>query len=134
MNKQALPGLNGSQPQKPLAPPQPVANASKQKKPTQPAVQLPTRKSDQHPLHKAKSNFICHNVKFQSALPTIPLDAKMLTYPLDPQRFVPFQLITGMEKKHKFQLLTDPDLGIHIDLIDPEAYKVPEGMIISKHF
>jgi hypothetical protein len=133
MNKGGgLPGLNGSQPSKPLPPPTNAPHGSKSKKPqNQPhatAVQLPIRKSEQNPLYKQKSNFVCHNVKFQSALPTIPLDAKMLQYPLDLQRFVPYKLITGMEKNQKYELLTEPDLGIHIDLIDPDTYKIPESM------
>jgi RNA polymerase II-associated factor 1 len=127
--KSGPPGLNGSQSQrqKPLAPPSNASHNQKQKKLQQQStsvVHLPVRKAETHPLYKAKSNFVCHDVKFQCALPNIPLDAKLLAYPLDPQRFVPYRTTT-LEKNHKFDLITETDLGIHIDLIDPNTYKIP---------
>ncbi|KAL0489943.1 RNA polymerase II-associated factor 1 [Acrasis kona] len=135
MNRGPLPGLNGSQQKynnKPssssTAPPiNKKSNAPAsvaQPASATPTSQLLVRRTEAHPLYKSKSNFVCHNIKFQSALPTIPLDAKLLSYPIDPQRFVPYKTTT-LERNHKYDLLTETDLGIHINLIDPNAYKVP---------
>lgn len=31
-----------------------------------------------------------------------------------------------MEKNYKFELLTEPDLGVKIDLINPLTYQIPD--------
>lgn len=129
-------GMNGPQKSIKAPPPSSASHISKAKKPSSQQtsnVQLPIRKSESHPLYKTKSNFVCHDMKFQSALPTIPLDAKLLAYPLDLQRFVPYRTTT-LEKNHKFDLLTESDLGIHIDLIDPNAYKIPQSSLRNFNF
>lgn len=43
---------------------------------------------------------------------------------MDPQRLTKYTP-TALEKAQKHALLTEPDLGIHIDLIEPEAYDPP---------
>lgn len=78
---------------------------------------------------KTKSAFVCP-MRFQAALPDVPFDPKLYTYPFDPMRFVEYKT-TSLEKNYKFQILTEPDMGIYIDIIDPNRYKIPEkGMNI----
>lgn len=31
---------------------------------------------------------------------------------------------TSLEKQHKHELLTEPDLGVTIDLINPDTYRI----------
>jgi hypothetical protein len=56
----------------------------------------------------------------------MPHVQKFLAYPFDPTRLTRYRP-TMLEKMHKYTLLTEPDLGIHIDLIEPEAYEPPEA-------
>lgn len=42
-------------------------------------------------------------------------------------RFVQYKA-TSLEKQHKHDLLTEPDLGVTIDLINPDTYRIdPNG-------
>ena len=46
-------------------------------------------------------------------------------------RFVDYNP-TSLEKNYRHELLTEHDLGVHIDLINPETYKAdPNGKIIN---
>jgi RNA polymerase II-associated factor 1 len=63
-------------------------------------------------------------MRFYNNLPPIPFDPKMICSPFDPQRFARYKT-TSLEIHHQHVLLTEPDLGIPIDLIDPSTYKVP---------
>lgn len=38
-------------------------------------------------------------------------------------RFVQYKA-TSLEKQHKHELLTEPDLGVTIDLINPDTYRI----------
>jgi hypothetical protein len=45
-----------------------------------------------------------------------------------PPRFVQYKA-TSLEKQHKHDLLTEPDLGVTIDLINPDTYRIdPNGV------
>lgn len=66
---------------------------------------------------------ICR-VKFNNTLPDFPYDPKFITYPFDPNRFSQYKP-TSLEKNHKHDLLTEHDLGVNIDLIDPDIYAIP---------
>jgi len=68
-----------------------------------------------------RSEFICRT-KFRNALPDVPYDAKCLELPFETERFVQYSTTT-LERQHRHQLYTELDLGIPIDLIDPNAYK-----------
>lgn len=47
--------------------------------------------------------------------------------PCSPPRFVQYKA-TSLEKQHKHDLLTEPDLGVTIDLINPDTYRIdPTG-------
>ena len=43
---------------------------------------------------------------------------------------------TSLERNYKYELLTEHDLGVHVDLILPEAYEKPEEQVgrTSFHF
>ena len=58
-------------------------------------------------------------------LPDIPFDPKFIAYPFDTQRFISYNP-TGLERNYKYELLTEHDLGVAIDLINPDAYSVNE--------
>ena len=50
--------------------------------------------------------------------------------------YIPFRFVqykpTSLEKNYKHELLTDVDLGVNIDLIDPDTYAVSsDGMILT---
>ena len=47
----------------------------------------------------------------------------MLNFPFDSMRFVRYAP-TSLERNFQHVVLTEPDLGIPIDLIDPDAYKI----------
>ena len=36
---------------------------------------------------------------------------------------------TSLERNYKYELLTEHDLGVHVDLILPEAYEKPEEQV-----
>jgi RNA polymerase II-associated factor 1 len=67
------------------------------------------------------SEFIC-KFRYLNRLPEIPFDPKFLAYPFDELRFARYAT-TSLEKNYKFQLHTEFDMGIPIDLIEPNAYK-----------
>ena len=83
--------------------------------------------TEQHTALRAKdrSGFICR-MKFRNEAPEIPFEPKFLAYPFDPTRLTRYQT-TDLEKNYKFSIHTEPDLGIHIDLIEPEQYEPPEN-------
>lgn len=74
-----------------------------------------------------KSDLLCR-VKWNNTLPDIPFDPKFITYPFDSDRFTKYKA-TSLEKDFKHDLLTEHDLGVAIDLINPDAYgPTPIGM------
>ena len=64
-------------------------------------------------------------MKYCNNLPDIPFDPKFIAYPFDTQRFISYNP-TGLERNYKYELLTEHDLGVAIDLINPDAYSVNE--------
>ncbi|NWH98766.1 PAF1 factor, partial [Tichodroma muraria] len=75
------------------------------------------------------SGVVCR-VKFCNSLPDIPFDPKFITYPFDQSRFVQYKA-TSLEKQHKHDLLTEPDLGVTIDLINPDTYRIDPGVLLD---
>lgn len=70
---------------------------------------------------KASSNeFLC-KVRFLNQLPDIPFDPKLLRYPLEDERFFRYSTST-LEKNYKWQMHTESDYGVPLDLIDPINY------------
>lgn len=47
-------------------------------------------------------------------------------------RFVQYKA-TSLEKQHKHELLTEPDLGVTIDLINPDTYRIDPNSKDSCH-
>ena len=50
-------------------------------------------------------------------------------------RFVQYKA-TSLEKQHKHELLTEPDLGVTIDLINPDTYRIDpssESHVVTFH-
>ncbi|EFC37618.1 predicted protein [Naegleria gruberi] len=87
----------------------------------------PLFKTVEHPLKElVKSSFLC-NMKFQTGLPEILLDPVLLEYPKDfTENFIGYKT-TSLEKNHKFELLTENNLGINMNLINPFVYYKDES-------
>ncbi|XP_043656328.1 RNA polymerase II-associated factor 1 homolog [Drosophila teissieri] len=68
-----------------------------------------------------KSEIICR-VKYGNNLPDIPFDLKFLQYPFDSHRFVQYNP-TSLERNFKYDVLTEHDLGVTVDLINRELYQ-----------
>ncbi|XP_076816610.1 RNA polymerase II-associated factor 1 homolog [Clavelina lepadiformis] len=81
------------------------------------------RSSDDKRRGVEKASGLVTRVKYSNALPDIPFDPKFIRYPFDANRFVEYKP-TSLEKLHKTELHTDHDLGVVIDLINPETYKI----------
>jgi RNA polymerase II-associated factor 1 len=67
----------------------------------------------------ASGSDLLHRVRYQNNLPDIPFDAKFIRYPFDPHRFIQFKS-TSLEKNFKWDIPTEQDLGVHIDLINQD--------------
>ncbi|KAB7494223.1 RNA polymerase II-associated factor 1-like protein, partial [Armadillidium nasatum] len=72
-----------------------------------------------------RSDLVCR-VKYCNTLPDIPFDPKFINYPFSSNRYVQYKP-TSLEKNYKYEVLTEHDLGVSIDLINPEAYAVIPG-------
>ncbi|XP_003968562.1 RNA polymerase II-associated factor 1 homolog isoform X2 [Takifugu rubripes] len=76
-----------------------------------------------------RSGVVCR-VKYCNSLPDIPFDPKFITYPFDQHRFVQYKA-TSLEKQHKHDLLSEPDLGVTIDLINPDTYRIDPNVLLD---
>ena len=63
-------------------------------------------------------------------MPDIPFDPKFISYPFESERFIQYAP-TSLERTYKYELLTEHDLGVHVDLILPEAYEKPDDVFVS---
>merc|ERR550534_3654074 len=90
-------------------------------RPGGPGVASKTRQGDGD---EERKDLICR-VKYSNTLPDIPFDPKFIAYPFDTQRFISYNP-TGLERNYKYELLTEHDLGVTIDLINPDAYTLDE--------
>lgn len=61
-------------------------------------------------------------VKYCNRLPDIPFDLKFITYPFPSTRFIEYNP-TSLEKNYRYEVLTEHDLGVHIDLINRDIYQ-----------
>uniref|UniRef100_A0A9J8C347 RNA polymerase II-associated factor 1 homolog n=1 Tax=Cyprinus carpio carpio TaxID=630221 RepID=A0A9J8C347_CYPCA len=89
-----------------------------------PTIQTQAQREDGH-----RSGVVCR-VKYGNSLPDIPFDPKFITYPFDQHRFVQYKA-TSLEKQHKHELLTEPDLGVTIDLINPDTYRIDPSILLD---
>lgn len=78
------------------------------------------RKRDEVP-----EDFLC-NVRHANNLPDVPFDPKLLAYPFESDRFTRYKG-TSLESATNLGIRTEPDLGIHVDLLDPYAYVPPNA-------
>uniref|UniRef100_A0A1A9WS05 RNA polymerase II-associated factor 1 homolog n=1 Tax=Glossina brevipalpis TaxID=37001 RepID=A0A1A9WS05_9MUSC len=88
--------------------------------PTINSAAVPADKRQQRPAEK-KSDLICR-IKYGNNLPDIPSDLKFLQYPFDSHRFVQYNP-TSLERNYKYEVLTEHDLGVTIDLINRDLYQ-----------
>lgn len=86
-------------------------------------------RSNAHRTVPERSGVVCR-VKYCNSLPDIPFDPKFITYPFDQNRFVQYKA-TSLEKQHKHDLLTEPDLGVTIDLINPDTYRIDTNVLLD---
>lgn len=97
-------------------------------------VKGPIRHSRNNPL-KARSDFICR-IKYTNELPDVPHDLKLLQYPFDPMRYIRRGTQeTSLEKDYmrNAPMLAEPDMGVHINLIDPDVYAMKAGAASKLH-
>lgn len=76
-----------------------------------------------------RKQLVC-KVKYSNTLPDIPFDPKFISYPFEANRFVQYNP-TSLERNFKYDLLTEHDLGVSIDLINPDAYAVDRSSEID---
>ncbi|EDV47816.1 RNA polymerase II-associated factor 1 homolog [Drosophila erecta] len=76
-----------------------------------------------------KSEIICR-VKYGNNLPDIPFDLKFLQYPFDSHRFVQYNP-TSLERNFKYDVLTEHDLGVTVDLINRELYQADSMTLLD---
>ncbi|GLG96208.1 Rna polymerase ii-associated factor 1-like protein [Gryllus bimaculatus] len=72
-----------------------------------------------------RSELVCR-VKYCNTLPDIPFDPKFITYPFDSTRFIQYNP-TSLERNYKYEVLTEHDLGVTIDLINKDTYSGEPG-------
>ncbi|XP_043086323.1 RNA polymerase II-associated factor 1 homolog [Puntigrus tetrazona] len=99
-----------------------------------PTIQTQAQREDGHrsSAHRSvpeRSGVVCR-VKYGNSLPDIPFDPKFIAYPFDQHRFVQYKA-TSLEKQHKHELLTEPDLGVTIDLINPDTYRIDPSILLD---
>ncbi|XP_044518640.1 RNA polymerase II-associated factor 1 homolog [Gracilinanus agilis] len=99
-----------------------------------PTIQTQAQREDGHRPNshrtvQERSGVVCR-VKYCNTLPDIPFDPKFITYPFDQNRFVQYKA-TSLEKQHKHDLLTEPDLGVTIDLINPDTYRIDPNVLLD---
>jgi RNA polymerase II-associated factor 1 len=63
-------------------------------------------------------------------LPDIPFDLKFITYPFESDRFIQYNP-TSLERNFKYEVLTEHDLGVTIDLINRDLYQVEQGATLD---
>ena len=73
------------------------------------------------PGAEKKADLLCR-IKYCNTLPDIPFEPKFITYPFESTRFIQYNA-TSLERAYKHELLTEHDLGVTIDLINPDTYK-----------
>lgn len=95
-----------------------------------PTVQTGTRDDRRNRgTGEKRSDLVCR-VKYNNALPDIPFDPKFITYPFETDRFVKYKS-TSLERNYKYDLLTEHDLGVTIDLINPDTYSIDPNAFLE---
>jgi RNA polymerase II-associated factor 1 len=68
-------------------------------------------------------------VKYSNNLPDIPFDLKFLTFPFEIDRFTQYKP-TSLERNYKFEVLSEHDLGVSIDLINRDLYQPDRNALV----
>ncbi|ESO12345.1 hypothetical protein HELRODRAFT_93221 [Helobdella robusta] len=95
-----------------------------------PTIHNIPRHTDRNRNPAEKRSELVSRVKYNNTLPDIPFDPKSITYPFDTSRYVQYNQ-TSLERNYKFDLLTEHDLGVSIDLINADAYQINPNVKIS---
>lgn len=65
-------------------------------------------------------------MKYCNSLPDIPFDLKFISYPFESSRFIQYNP-TSLERNYRYEVLTEHDLGVNIDLINKDTYAIGDG-------
>ncbi|KAL4713489.1 hypothetical protein ACJJTC_010474 [Scirpophaga incertulas] len=88
-----------------------------------PTVQTNEPERDKRPQRTGeRRSDLVTRVKYCNTLPDIPFDLKFITYPFPSTRFIQYNP-TSLEKNYRYEVLTEHDLGVHIDLINRDIYQ-----------
>ncbi|CAH1127147.1 unnamed protein product [Ceutorhynchus assimilis] len=69
-------------------------------------------------------------VKYSNTLPDLPFDLKFISYPFEPSRFIQYNP-TSLERNYRYDVLTEHDLGVNIDLINKDTYPTEPGVVLD---
>lgn len=94
-----------------------------------PTIQSASKDRDRKRGGEKRSELVCR-VKYNNTLPDIPFDPKFITYPFESTRFIQYKP-TSLERTFKYDLLTEHDLGVTIDLINPDTYKINPNAVLD---
>ncbi|CAJ0943328.1 unnamed protein product, partial [Mesorhabditis belari] len=91
---------------------------------SRPSIQPGGAQTGSRPPQNRNADFIC-TLKYSNALPDLPFSGKFLPCPfVSLDRFVEYKA-TQLEKEHRFEVQSEADVGVKIDLIDPLTYSIP---------
>ncbi|PSN29950.1 RNA polymerase II-associated factor 1 [Blattella germanica] len=95
-----------------------------------PTIQNPLT-NDKRPVRQGekRSELVCR-VKYCNTLPDIPFDPKFITYPFESTRFIQYNP-TSLERNYKYEVLTEHDLGVTIDLINRDTYATDSSALLD---
>ena len=66
-------------------------------------------------------------MKYCNTLPDLPFDTKFISYPFASNRFVNYST-TSLERNYLYDVLTEADLGVDVELVIPNAYNLPPNV------
>jgi hypothetical protein len=75
-------------------------------------------------LTPLSSDFVAE-CRWLNKLPPVPHSSKMLIYPFESDRFVKYRQPTSLEVTHRFDLHTETDLALDLNLSDIDAWEGP---------
>lgn len=77
-----------------------------------------------------KRSELITRVKYCNTLPDIPFDLKFITYPFENDRFIQYKP-TSLERNYRYEVLTEHDLGVTIDLINRDLYQIDQLAVLD---
>ncbi|EYC04942.1 hypothetical protein Y032_0085g1878 [Ancylostoma ceylanicum] len=90
--------------------------------------QLNHKPGSKHKRHGP--DFIC-KPRFRNTLPDVPFPGKFLPCPfVELERFIDYKP-TSLEMEYKYEVQCEMDIGLNLDLIDPNTYKVDSNAEIQ---